>query len=133
MDDPATVHAAFDRREARLGTAVIGLALNCEDRGAVVDVIVRAFRTGDSGLVEGAFVAMGHFFRLDREIPPALGLILRESCRADVVHWALSDAIVYIRFRQKPLWLKRITVQKWCHWHLVERWSDTFARLPWPQ
>ncbi|MEU3890889.1 hypothetical protein [Streptomyces sp. NPDC029041] len=71
LDDPGEWDLAFERGEARLGTAVTGLAFHCSLAEASPR-IARAMRLPDAAQRGFAFTAAGHAARLNGELTTEL-------------------------------------------------------------
>ncbi|MFJ3665756.1 hypothetical protein ACIPSE_04810 [Streptomyces sp. NPDC090106] len=125
IDDPAEVDAALDRRDDRLGAAVIGLALNCEPE-VVSPRIIRALELLPGPGRDFPFTATAHLARLDRRLTPELYEALRAEGPGGAADHTFDDVLTYIPFRDLPPWLKRrwvrVTVRE-----TLRRW------WPWPR
>ena len=106
LDSPEEWDAAFERGEAGLGTAVIGLAFHCP----LADVsprIVKAMRLPDAGQRGFAFTAAGHAARLNGELTPELYAALRAEGPGGFAVNAIADTLTFVPFRKLPSWFKR--------------------------
>lgn len=106
LDSPEEWDAAFERGEAGLGTAVIGLALHCP----LADVsprIVKAMRLPDAGQRGFAYTAAGHAARLNGELTPELYEALRAEGSDGFAVNAIADTLTFVPFRKLPSWFKR--------------------------
>jgi hypothetical protein len=106
LDDPGEWDAAFDRGEARLGTAVIGLAFHCSLAEASPR-IARALRLPDAAQRGFAFTAAGHAARLNGELTPELYAALREEGPGGFAEHPIRDTLTFVPFRKLPPWFKR--------------------------
>ncbi|MGY5057615.1 hypothetical protein ACWDFR_26640 [Streptomyces sp. 900105755] len=106
LDDPAEWDAAFERGEDHLGTAVIGLALNCPLEEASPR-IVRAMRLPDQGERGYACTAAGTAARLNRRLTPELFAALHAEGPGGSAGDAIGDTLTFVPFRDLPPWLKR--------------------------
>ncbi|MFD8230752.1 hypothetical protein ACFV20_02440 [Streptomyces sp. NPDC059696] len=105
LDNPEEWDAAFERGEAGLGTAVIGLAFHCP----LADVsprIVRAMWLPDPGQRGFAFTAAGHAARLNGELTPELYAALRAEGPGGFAENAIGDTLTFVPFRELPAWFK---------------------------
>ncbi|MFF7373916.1 hypothetical protein ACIP4Q_23900 [Streptomyces massasporeus] len=106
LDSPEEWDAAFERGEAGLGTAVIGLAFHCP----LADVsprIVKAMKLPDAGQRGFAFTAAGHAARLNGELTPELYAALRAEGPGGFAVNAIADTLTFVPFRKLPSWFKR--------------------------
>ncbi|MFD5909443.1 hypothetical protein ACFWHL_12090 [Streptomyces massasporeus] len=106
LDSPEEWDAAYERGEAGLGTAVIGLAFHCP----LADVsprIVKAMQLPDAGQRGFAFTAAGHAARLNGELTPELYEALRAEGSGGFAVNAIADTLTFVPFRQLPSWFKR--------------------------
>ncbi|WP_329327220.1 hypothetical protein [Streptomyces luteogriseus] len=106
LDRPEEWDAAFERGEAGLGTAVIGLAFHCP----LADVsprIVKAMQLPDAGQRGFAFTAAGHAARLNGELTPELYAALRAEGPGGFAVNAIADTLTFVPFRKLPSWFKR--------------------------
>ncbi|MFF4310569.1 hypothetical protein [Streptomyces sp. NPDC001507] len=125
LDDPAEWDAAFARGEDRLGTAVIGLALNCPLAEASPR-IVRAMRMPDPIQRGFAFTAAGDTARINGALTPELYEALRAEGPHGFATHAIRDTLTFVPFRDLPPWFKRrwvyVTVcnklEYW--WHRIQ-------------
>ncbi|MFI6487661.1 hypothetical protein [Streptomyces sp. NPDC050564] len=106
IDDPAEWDAAFERGADHLGTAVIGLALNCSLEDASPR-IVRAIRLPDRRQRAYAFTAMAHVARLHGELTPELYAVLLAEGPVGTAGDTIDDALHFVPFRDLPPWLRR--------------------------
>lgn len=106
LADPAEWDAAFARGEDHLGTAVIGLALNCPVEEASPR-IVRAMRLPDRDQRGYAFTATGHAARLNGGLTPELFAALRAEGLGGVAEHPIRDTLTFVPFRDLPPWFKR--------------------------
>ncbi|MGW0289856.1 hypothetical protein [Streptomyces tuirus] len=106
LDSPEEWDAAFERGEAGLGTAVIGLAFHCPPAD-VSPRIVRAMRLPDAGQRGFAFTAAGHAARLNGELTPELYEALRAEGSGGFAVNAIADTLTFVPFRKLPPWFKR--------------------------
>ncbi|MFJ5998132.1 hypothetical protein [Streptomyces sp. NPDC092370] len=106
LDDPEEWDAAFERGEAGLGTAVIGLALHCS-LAEVSPRIVMAMRLPDAGQRGFAFTAVGHAARLNGELSPELYAALRAEGPGGIAEHPNRDTLTFVPFRKLPPWFKR--------------------------
>ncbi|MFF8014136.1 hypothetical protein [Streptomyces sp. NPDC007929] len=105
LDSPEEWDAAFERSEAGLGTAVIGLAFHCP----LADVsprIVKAMRLPDAGERGFAFTAAGHAARLNGELTPELYAALRAEGPGGFAVNAIADTLTFVPFRKLPPWFR---------------------------
>lgn len=115
LDDPAEVDAAFARGARHLGTAVIGLALNCPLEDAVPRIL-GALRLPDAGQRAYAFTAAGTAARLNRRLTPELYDALRaEGLTGGTAEDAIRDTLTFVPFRELPGWFR------WCRVRLGVR------------
>ena len=106
LDSPEEWDAAFERGEAGLGTAVIGLAFHCP----LADVsprIVKAMQLPDAGQRGFAFTAAGHAARLNGELTPELYAALRAEGPGGFAVNAIADTLTFVPFGKLPFWFKR--------------------------
>lgn len=106
LDDPGEWDLAFERGEARLGTAVIGLAFHC----SLVEAsprIARAIRIPDAAQRGFAFTAAGHAARLNGELTPELYAALHAEGPGEVAEHPIRDTLTFVPFRKLPPWFKR--------------------------
>ncbi|MFE5755983.1 hypothetical protein ACFQ7I_20115 [Streptomyces massasporeus] len=106
LDSPEEWDAAYERGEAGLGTAVIGLAFHCP----LADVsprIIKAMRLPDAGQRGFAFTAAGHAARLNGELTPELYEALRAEGSGGFAVNAIADTLTFVPFRKLPSWFKR--------------------------
>ncbi|WP_217549177.1 hypothetical protein [Streptomyces sp. GbtcB6] len=106
LDDPAEWDAALERGESRLGTAVIGLALNCPLE-EVSPRIARALNLPDQGERGYAFTAAGTAARLNGRLTPELFAALRAEGPGGLAEDAINDTLTFVPFRDLPPWFKR--------------------------
>ncbi|MFI8894806.1 hypothetical protein [Streptomyces paradoxus] len=106
LDDPGEWDLAFERGEARLGTAVIGLAFHCSLAEASPR-IARAMRLPDAAQRGFAFTAAGHAARLNGELTPELYAALRAEGPGGVAEHPIRDTLTFVPFRKLPPWFKR--------------------------
>ncbi|KOT37570.1 hypothetical protein ADK41_19265 [Streptomyces caelestis] len=109
VDDPADWDAAFERGERSLGTAAIGLALNCLLEEASPR-IVRATRLPDAAQRGFAFTAVGAAARLNGALTPELYAALRDEGLVGTAEDAIRDTLTFVPFRDLPPWFKRRSV-----------------------
>lgn len=110
VDDPAEVDAAFARGERHLGTAVIGLALNCSLEQAAPRIL-RAMRLPDADQRDYAFTAAGTAARLNGALTPELYAALRaEGLTGGVAEDAVRDTLTFVPFRELPWWFRACAV-----------------------
>ncbi len=105
LDSPEEWDAAFERGEAGLGTAVIGLAFHCP----LADVsprIVKAMQLTDTGQRGFAFTAAGHAARLNGALTPELYAALRAEGPGGFAVNAIADTLTFVPFRKLPSWFK---------------------------
>ncbi|MFF6949780.1 hypothetical protein ACFZAD_14140 [Streptomyces iakyrus] len=124
LDDPEEWDAAFERGEAHLGTAVIGLALNC----SLADVsprIIRAMQLPDAGQRGYAVTATGHAARLHGELSPELFAALRAEDSGGVAEDAIGDTLTFVPFRKLPPWFKRRWVYAVVRNKVEARWLQS--------
>lgn len=57
ISDPAEIDAAFDRGERFVGTAVIGLVMNCDGLAVAAPRVERGLRSSDPKVRQYSFVA----------------------------------------------------------------------------
>lgn len=105
LDDPEEWDAAFERGEALVGTAVIGLAFHCS-LAEVSPRIVRATRLPDAGQRGFAFTAAGHAARLNGELTAELYEALRAEGPRGFAENAIADTLTFVPFRELPPWFK---------------------------
>ncbi|WP_234534059.1 hypothetical protein [Streptomyces shenzhenensis] len=123
LDDPAEWDAAFERGEDHLGTAVIGLALNCPLEAASPR-IVRAIKLPDQGERGYACTAAGTAARLNGRLTPELFAALRVEGPVGTAKDAIGDTLTFVPFRDLPPWFKwrwvyvtvRGTLEHWWLW-----------------
>ena len=114
VSDPAVVDAAFERDEPRVGTAVIGLALNNPNLDEVAPRVLRALSSERAMVREFAIVAVGDTARLFGKLTPELyEALLAQPARAR--EHAVRDALTFIPLRDLPprykaIWL-RVTIR----------------------
>ncbi|MER7180652.1 hypothetical protein ABT404_14420 [Streptomyces hyaluromycini] len=106
LDDPAEWDAALERGESRLGTAAIGLALNCPLE-EVSPRIVRVLNLPDQGERGYAFTAAGTAARLNGRLPSELFAALRAEGPGGLAEDAISDTLSFVPFQDLPPWFKR--------------------------
>ncbi|GGW91113.1 hypothetical protein [Streptomyces lomondensis] len=106
LDDLEEWDAAFERGEAHLGTAVIGLAFHCPLAEASPR-IVRAMHLPDAGQQGFAFTAAGHAARLHGELTPELYAALRAEGPGGVAEHPIRDVLTFVPLRKLPSWFKR--------------------------
>ncbi|MCK8435886.1 hypothetical protein G3I77_23590 [Streptomyces sp. D2-8] len=106
LDDPGEWDSAFERGEAHLGTAVIGLANHCSPAEASPR-IARAMRLPDAAQWGFAFTAAGHVARLNGELTPELYAALRAEGHGGAAEHAIRDTLTFVPFRKLPPWFKR--------------------------
>ncbi|MER6535779.1 hypothetical protein ABT215_18630 [Streptomyces sp900105755] len=106
LDDPVEWDAAFARGEDHLGTAVIGLALNCPLAEASPR-IVRAMRMPDPNQRGFAFTAAGDTARINGALTPELYEALRAEGPHGFATHAIRDTLTFVPFRDLPPWFKR--------------------------
>ncbi|MGW7547457.1 hypothetical protein ACWGKQ_41110 [Streptomyces sp. NPDC054770] len=106
LDDPAEWDAAFERGESRLGTAAIGLALNCPLEEASPR-IVRALNLPDQGERGYACTAAGTAARLNGRLTPELFAALRAEGPGGLAADVIGDTLTFVPFRDLPPWFKR--------------------------
>ncbi|MEU9150690.1 hypothetical protein AB0D59_09120 [Streptomyces sp. NPDC048417] len=106
LDDPAEWDAALERGESRLGTAAIGLALNCSLE-EVSPRIVRVLNLPDQGEREYAFTAAGTAARLNGRLTPELFAALRAEGPGGLAEDAISDTLTFVPYRDLPSWFRR--------------------------
>ncbi|MFC9113333.1 hypothetical protein ACFTWN_08320 [Streptomyces sp. NPDC057092] len=106
--DPADWDAVFEHGERRLGTAAIGLALNCPLEEASPR-IARATRLPDRDQRGFAFTAVGTAARLTGALTPELHAVLRAEGpgSTSIAVNAVDDTLTFVPFRELPPWLKR--------------------------
>ncbi|MDN3024793.1 hypothetical protein [Streptomyces sp. S.PB5] len=127
MDDPAEVDAALDRRDDRLGAAVIGLALNCPPE-VVSPRIIRALELLPGPGRDFPFTATAHLARLDGRLTPELYAALRAEGRGGAADHAIDDTVTFVPFRDLPMWFKwqRVYLRMWDKletWRLNVTWA----------
>lgn len=122
MDDPAEVDAAFERGERHVGTAVIGLVLNCGDLAVAAPRVERALRSEDMATRQYGFTAAGHAARLCHGLTPAIYDTLHAEGPGGMAEDAISDALTYVPFREMPGWLKWIRVTSSIRRFFARRW-----------
>ncbi|MDQ1017032.1 hypothetical protein [Streptomyces afghaniensis] len=105
IDDPAEWDAAWERGESRLGTAAIGLALQCSLEEASPR-IVRATQLPHPEQRGYAFTAAGTAARLNRELTPELYAVLRVEGPKGTAEDAINDTLTFVPFRKLPPWFK---------------------------
>ncbi|MFJ8085038.1 hypothetical protein ACIQ6Y_31025 [Streptomyces sp. NPDC096205] len=105
LDDPEEWDAAYACGRDHLGTAVIGLALNCPPAQAAPRIL-RAMRLPDAGQRAYAFTAAGHAARLNGELTPELYDALRAAGHRGVAETAVDDTLTFVPFRELPPWFK---------------------------
>jgi hypothetical protein len=105
LDDPEEWDAAFERGEAGLGTAVIGLAFHCTP-AEVSPRIIRAMRLPDAGQRGFAFTAAGHAARLNGELTPELYAALRAEGPGGVAEHPIRDVLTFVPLRRLPWWFR---------------------------
>ncbi|MFF9807078.1 hypothetical protein ACF1G5_18505 [Streptomyces coeruleorubidus] len=110
IDDPAEWDAACERGESRLGTAAIGLALQCSLEEASPR-IVRATQLPRPEQRRYAFTAAGTAARLNRELTPELYAVLRVEGPKGLAEDAINDTLSFVPFRKLPVWFK----WRWVH------------------
>ncbi|MBR8643289.1 hypothetical protein KEF29_37985 [Streptomyces tuirus] len=101
IDDPAE----WERGESRLGTAAIGLALQCSLQQASPR-IVRATQLPHAEQRGYAFTAAGTAARLHRELTPELYAVLRVEGPKGLAQDAINDTLTFVPFRRLPPWFK---------------------------
>ncbi|MEV7388534.1 MULTISPECIES: hypothetical protein [unclassified Streptomyces] len=106
LDDPAEWDAAFERGEDHLGTAVIGLALNCPLEEASPRIL-RAMMLPDRNQRGYAFTAAGTAARLNGRLTPELYEALRTEVQDGRAEDAIGDTLTFVPYRDLPPWLKR--------------------------
>ncbi|MEJ8639787.1 hypothetical protein [Streptomyces sp. MS2.AVA.5] len=119
MDQPEAIDAAFERQEALVGVAVIGLALHHSDPGVILPRIARALRSDSEELRRQGTIALAHVARLHHTVDAECLALLRTRPRGNE---ADDDLWSFVPHRRLPLWL-------WCHhlpqhatWLLWHRW-----------
>ncbi|MER7836711.1 hypothetical protein ABTY98_12540 [Streptomyces sp. NPDC096040] len=105
IDDPAAVDAAFERGERRVGTAVIGLALQCSLEEASPR-IVRAMGLSDPHQRGFAFTAAGDAARINGALTSELYQALRAEGPHGLAEYAIKDTLTFVPFRDLPPWFK---------------------------
>jgi hypothetical protein len=123
IDDPAEWDAAWERGESRLGTAAIGLALQCSLEEASPR-IVRATQLPHPDQRGYAFTAVGTVARLNRELTPELYAVMRAEGPKGLAEDAINDTLTFVPYRKLPLWFKwrwvraavRNKVEGWWLW-----------------
>ncbi|WP_046731117.1 hypothetical protein [Streptomyces humi] len=121
LDDPAEWDAAFERGEDHLGTAVIGLALNCPLEEASPR-IVRAMKLPDQEQRGYACTAAGTAARRNGRLTPELFAALRAEGPGGPADDAIGDTLTFVPSRELPPWFKRRrvyvtvrgTLEHWC-------------------
>jgi hypothetical protein len=105
IDDPVEWDAAWERGESHLGTAAIGLALQCSLEEASPR-IVRATQLPLPDQRGYGFTAAGTAARLNRELTPELYAVLRVEGPEGLAEDAINDTLTFVPFRMLPLWFK---------------------------
>lgn len=105
IDDPADWDAAYERGEARIGTAAIGLAFNCTLAEASPRIL-KAMRSAERGQRGFAYTAAGHAARLNGELTPELYAALRAEGHRGFAETAVDDTLTFVPFRELPPWFK---------------------------
>jgi hypothetical protein len=116
LGDPEAWDAAYASGRDHLGTAVIGLALNCPLE-QVAPRILTAMRLPDAGQRGYAFTAAGHAARLNGELTSELYDALRAEGPRGIAENAIDDTLAFVPFRRLPPWFKWqyaiSTVESW--------------------
>ncbi|MEV0097324.1 hypothetical protein [Streptomyces sp. NPDC050738] len=118
-DQPEVVDAAFERGEPHVGVAVIGLALNHPNPGAILPRIARAMRAPNPELQRQGTLALAHTARLHHIVNQECLELLRSRPRGNE---ADDDLWTFIPRRQLPWWLWRHQLPSYLKWYLFERW-----------
>jgi hypothetical protein len=128
LDDPEAWDAAYASGRGHLGTAVIGLALNCPLAEAGPRIL-RAMRLPDAGQRGYAFTAAGHAARLNGALTSELYDALRAEGPRGVAENAVDDTLAFVPFRSLPPWFKwRYAVSTVESWWLTLSYAAEGAR-----
>lgn len=132
LDDPRAWDEAYERGERALGTAVIGLAFNCDLREASPR-IVKAMSLADRGQRGFAYTAAGTAARLNGELTPELYAALRAEGHRGFAENAVDDTLTFVPFRRLPPWFKWRSVaskveDKLTTWRLESTYAVEEAR-----
>ncbi|MFE7896432.1 hypothetical protein ACFU3E_02605 [Streptomyces sp. NPDC057424] len=123
LDDPDEWDAAWERGESCLGTAAIGLALQCSLEEASPR-IVKATQLPVPDQRGYAFTAAGTAARLNRELTPELYAALRAEGPKELAEGAIDDTLTFVPFRRLPPWFKR----RWVLVTVRNRLEDLWLR-----
>ncbi|MFF2520705.1 hypothetical protein [Streptomyces liangshanensis] len=102
-EHPEDVDAAFDRGEPLVGVAVIALALNHADAGAILPRVNRALESENAETRRQGVIALAHTARLHRTADRRSLDLLRGFPRGNE---ADDDLWTFVPHRQLPWWLR---------------------------